>query len=302
MPLSTPIETRVTPGSNEAPDYAKQVSDRLVNEYVGLSATMAELIAEKATMPIPVTSDDDALLLGALIKRMRDLDGRIEAVRVLEKEPYLRGGNAVDALFNGWRDTLAKRNRNDRKAKNGHVDDLQDEINAYQEKKLAEERARRIAAEQDAARQAAEAARKAAEERAAAEAARLAAERARLPETTAAKTAVADQKEQQATVAEIEAQQAAEKLEEAQLASMARPADLTRVRGTTTGGAGVTLTTAQEPYALVEDRTKLNWAVLSVFFTDAEVEKALRAWAKTTGHRVQMDGAKIGFRNKGVTR
>jgi hypothetical protein len=38
------------------------------------------------------------------------------------------------------------------------------------------------------------------------------------------------------------------------------------------------------------------------FFTDAEIEKALRQWAKTTGHREKMSGAEIGFRNAGVTR
>jgi mono/diheme cytochrome c family protein len=47
-----------------------------------------------------------------------------------------------------------------------------------------------------------------------------------------------------------------------------------------------------------EDRAKLDKEALWPFFTDAEIEKALRAWAKTTGHRTQMEGAKIGFRAK----
>ena len=302
MPLNEPLNTRVVPGSNEATDFAKQVTERLADEYVGLTNTLAELKAEVPGLPIPAQSDHDILMIGALIKRFRDLDSRAEGVRVVEKEPYLRGGNAVDAFFNAMRDEIGKRNRNDRKAKNGVTDDLQAEINVYQERKLAEERARREAEAREAARIAREAAEKAAREAREAEAARLAAERARLPETTAAKTAVADQKEHAATIAQVEAQTAIERAEDARIATLAKPADLTRVRGADASGAGVTLTTAQEPYAILVDRDQIDMNMLRPFFTDAEIEKALRGWAKTTGHRVKMPGAEIGFRNKGVTR
>ena len=61
-------------------------------------------------------------------------------------------------------------------------------------------------------------------------------------------------------------------------------------------------TMKQEPYALVTDRYQLDMFKLLPFFTDAEIEKALRQWAKTTGHREKMAGAEIGFRNAGVTR
>jgi hypothetical protein len=44
----------------------------------------------------------------------------------------------------------------------------------------------------------------------------------------------------------------------------------------------------------------MDW--LRPYFTDFELDKALRAWAKATGHKVPMPGAEIGFRNKGVTR
>lgn len=302
MPLNTPIDTRVAPGSNEAPDYAKQVTDRLASEYVGLSNTMAELIAEVPNLPRPVKSDEDALMVGALIKRMRDLDSRIEAVRVLEKEPYLRGGNAVDALLNGWRDQLAKRNRNDRKAKDGWTDTLQSDINVFQDQKIAEERARRAAEAAEAERRLAEAAKAERAAAAAAEAARLAAERARKPEHIETKTAAATiQEAQKARAAELAAQ-AEQAADEARLATYAKPADLARVRGTAAAGGGVTLTVAQEPYAELIDRSKVDMEMLRPFFTDAEIEKALRGWAKTTGHRTQMPGAAIGFRNRGVTR
>jgi len=147
VPITEPLTTRSVPGSNESPDYAKDVTTRIASEYVGLTNTLDELLSEAREMPKEVTSDADALMLGALIKRLRDLDSRCESVRELEKEPYLRGGNAVDAFFNGMRDRIGRRNRNDRKAAAGATDILQARINAYQDQKLAEERARREAEE-----------------------------------------------------------------------------------------------------------------------------------------------------------
>lgn len=302
MPLNTPIDTRAAPGSNEAPDYAKQVTDRIASEYVGLTNTLDELVAEMPKLSPQVLSDADALTRGALIKRFRDLDSRVEGVRVLEAEPYLRGKNAVDSFFFGLRDLIGKRNRNDRSAKMGYADILQGEINVYQEQKIAEERARREADRVAMERAAQEAARKAAAEAAAAEEARQKAERARKAENIAANQALADQQAAAAAVAKQQAADALQAAEDARLATFAKPSDMARVRGNADAGGGVTLTVAQEPYAMVEDRTQLNWALIAPFFTDAEVEKALRAWARTTGHRTQMTGAAIGFRNKGVTR
>jgi len=302
MPITEPLDPRLAPGSNEAPDYAKQVTDRLADEYVGLTNTLAELLAEAREMPKEVSSEADALMLGALIKRMRDLDGRAEGVRVLEKEPYLRGGNAVDAFFNSMRDKIGRRVKTDRKSAAGAIDILQARINDFQERRLAEERARREAEE----RAAREAARKAAEEaeRIAREAAEkaAAAERARKAENQAARAAEAAALEEKAAVAREQAAQAVEKAEDARIATLAKPADMTRLRGSDSSGAGVTLTTKQEPYVLLVDRYQLDLSKLLPFFTDAEIEKALRQWAKTTGHREKMEGAEIGFRNAGVTR
>jgi hypothetical protein len=91
---------------------------------------------------------------------------------------------------------------------------------------------------------------------------------------------------------------AAEQAKEAELATLVRSADLTRVRG----ADGVMLTTAREPYAILTDRALVDMEALRPYFTDFEIEKAIRGWAKATGHKVQMAGAEIGFRNKGVTR
>jgi len=301
MPLDQPLAP-VANRHNEAPDYAKQVTDRIAGEYIGLTNTFDELVAESAKLPGDVASDSDALMIGALIKRLRDLDRRAESVRELEKEPYLRGGNAVDAFFNGLRDKIAKRNRNDRKAKNGVADDLQSRIDVWQERKAAEERARREAEAEAARRAAAIAAAKAAEEARIAEEARLKAERARTEANRAARAAEADEQAAAASRAASEAQAALERAEDTRIATLAKTADLVRVRGDDKIGGGVTLTSAQEAFAIVTDRSKLNMAALWPFFTDAEIEKALRGWAKTTGHRQKMEGAEIGHRSRGVTR
>lgn len=302
MPLNAPLNPRAVPGSNEAPDYAQQVTDRIAKEYAEVTITLDGLLAEAREMPKEVKSDADALLLGALIKRLRDLDNRCESIRGLEKEPYLRGGNAVDSFFNAMRDRIGRRNKNDRKAPAGATDVLQARINEYQEQKIAEERARREAERLATERAAQEAARKARAEAEAAEAARLKAERARNVESIANKQALADQQAAAAAQSAQEAATALQLAEDARLATLAKPADLSRIRGNAEAGGGVTLTTAQEPYAMLVDRDQLDMNILRPFFTDAEIEKALRGWAKTTGHKVKMPGAEIGHRNRGVTR
>src|SRR5882762_7190816 len=157
MPITEPMNPRAVPGSNEAPDYAQQVTDRIAAEYAEVTTTLDTLLAEAREMPKEVKSDADALMLGALIKRLRDLDNRCESIRGLEGEPYLRGKNAVDSFFFTMRDKIGRRNKNDRKSAAGATDILQARINSYQEQRLAEETARREAEARETARIAREA-------------------------------------------------------------------------------------------------------------------------------------------------
>ena len=103
--------------------------------------------------------------------------------------------------------------------------------------------------------------------------------------------------EKAAQDAAVDAQMASQSAHEARIATFAKPAELARTRGD-----GVLLTQARQPYAIVTDRGALDREKLWPFFTDAEIEKALRAWARTTGHSQPMPGAEIGFERKGVTR
>lgn len=295
---NTDTNPRAVVGDNQAPDYAQRVTEQMARDYAALEESVSTLLTEAREKPREVSTDAEATDIGALIKRMSDADKRAEAFRVAEKEPHLRGANAVDGFFFAIRDRLGKRNKNDRSAKPGAIDILQARVTAYLEKKRIEEETRRRREADEAARVAREAAAKAEAERVAAEQARLAAERARKPEIKEQKAEVAAQAEQTASVSTAEAQVAGTLAQEAHIATLAKPADMARTRG----DDGVLLTLAKESYAIVVDRSKLDAMKLWPFFTDAEVEKALRGWAKNTGFNSPMDGAEIGRKNKGVTR
>jgi hypothetical protein len=289
---------RAVVGSNQAPEYAQRVTDQMARDYEALTQGVAALLEEARGKPVEVTTDDVALDVGALIKRLGDADKRAEAFRIAEGEPFLRGKNAVDQFFFAIRDKLGRRNKNDRSAKPGAIDILQARVSSFLERKRIEEQARR---DREAAEQARIAREKAAEDeraRLAAEEARLAAERARAPAKVEEKAAIAEKAEEQASVASAEAAIAAERAQEAHIATLAKPAEMARTRG----DDGVLLTLAKENYAIMVDRSKLDMAKLWPFFTDSEVEKALRAWAKNTGYTQPMAGAEIGRKNKGVTR
>lgn len=295
------LNPRATLGDNQAPDQAEIVAGRLADDYREAVRNVDELLAEAQAMPDAVNSDPEALSFGALIKKLKDADTRLEAFREAEKQPYLRGGNAVDNFFHSIRDKIIRR-ANNRAGRPGMINILQDRINVWQEKKIAAERARLERERLEAARIAREQAthlRKLQEE--ADEAAR-AAMRARSEKTKQERALAAEE----ASVAEADAKAAAdlarEQAEEARLATLVKPADISRVRGNDASGAGVLLTTARESYAMLVNRDLVDMDILRPYFTDFEIEKAIRGWAKSTGHKVQMSGAEIGFRNKGVTR
>lgn len=289
---------RAVVGDNQAPDYAQRVTEQMARDYAALEESVSALLNEAREKPKEVTNDAEATDFGALIKRMGDADRRAEAFRVAEGEPYLRGKNAVDGFFNAIRDRLGKRNKSDRSAKPGAIDILQARVTAYLERKRIEEQARRDREAAEQRRLALEAQERAAREAREAEELRLAAERARKPEIVEQKAAAAAEAEERASTAAAQAAVEASKAQDAHIATLAKPADMARTRG----DDGVLLTLAKENYAYMTDRSKLDMAKLAPFFTDAEVEKALRAWAKTTGYNQPMDGAEIGRKNKGVTR
>lgn len=300
-------------------DYAAEESARLEREYIGLTNSLEELIAEGKKLPGEVDSDDAALRIGAVIKRFRDLDSRVEGVRVLEKEPHLRKGDAVQAFFKSMREIIQPEDKKTRRLKPGWIDRLQGVIDSYQAEKERKERERleNIRREEQRKLEAARAeqerlAREAEQAAIAAAEAAAAAARARAPAKIEEKKAEAVQLQQQANEAASAVEAATTKVEttmeqatEARVDTFASSPDLVRTRGTADDGAGVLLTTAKESYAYLLDRKLLDdKSKLALFehLNDAEVEKALRGWAKATRYEQPMPGCEIGRKNKGVTR
>lgn len=291
---NTAENPRAVSGNNEAPDYAKAVTEQMHRDYAEVENTIDGLLAEARVLPNTVDDDESMGRFARIIKRLRDTAARIEAFRIKEKEYYLRGGNAVDGYFNAQYLRCERRNKAD---KPGAADVLAARLDDYNQRKLKAEQERRRREQEEQDRIARDAYEKAAREAAEAERARLAAERARKIETIEQKTAIADAKDGRAELAKVEAMMAAEKAEQARMATLAKPAAMVRTR---IDDALITMGT--ESYAEVVDRDKLDKAKLWPFLNDDAIAKALRAWAKTTGHTQQMEGANIGKKPKSVVR
>lgn len=286
---------RAVVGDNRSPDAAKMVTEQMQSDYAALSTTVTDLLDEARALPREIDDDETKGRFASLIKRFRDTAARIEAFRVAEKEPHFRAGQAVDQFFFGL---SAKINRRAKTDKPGAADVLQQRLTDYDTRKLREEQERRRLEAERLRREAEEKQRQEEEARRKAEEARLAAERARKAETIAAKTAVAEQAEAEAASAKVETEVIGAQAQEAHIQTLAKPADIMRQR--TDDGTLTTMGT--EPFAEIEDDTLLDKDVLWPFISLDAKAKALRAWAKTTGHNRQMTGASIGKRPKSVVR
>jgi hypothetical protein len=285
----------VAGGNTGAIDYAKEESERLRRDYAALDETVALLEVESDAFPEEIPDADTKEKVVDLIKRGRDVKARVEALHKVEKEPHFRRGQGVDQFFFGLWDRLTKR---DRKNRDGFIDSLNSKLTRYDVRIVAEENERRRKAFEEAERIRLKAEADRIEKERIAEEARLAAERARLPATTAAKTEVAEDREADAGASRVEEAIATTAAEDAYVSTLARPADLARTRT----ASGTLSTMAEEPFAEIEKAELLNMAKLWPYIAFAEKEKALRAWAKSTGHNEQMTGAKIGRRPKSRVR
>jgi hypothetical protein len=295
--------------AEEQGDFAAITTAYLDEEYAAQPQITASLLDEARALPPAVEDDETKGKYTSLIKRLRDQVKNLESYHAKEKQPYLRGGQAVDQKFFGLIEKLARRVKT---GKPGAADVLLARVTAYDDRREAEERARLQREADQRAAVAREAQRKAEEERRERErienearAAAEAAERARKPEHIEAKTEIAQAKQAEAqaqagaaTEAAITANVATIQAEEARVATFAKSADLMRHRGED----GTLSTRQQEPYAIIEDESLLDrealWPLISM---DAK-EKALRTWAKIHNFNKPMAGASIGRRPRSVVR
>lgn len=295
---------------DQAVNYGEEVIERLNIDFKELRREAEAVLAEAREAPKEV-NDDDALNKNAsLIQRIRDLNARAKAFHVKEKEPYLRRGEAVDQFFFGLMDKLFRRAKGNNpgaadilQARN--TDYLLRKEEAERQRREAEEAAKRAEAERIRKEQE-EAARKAAEAAEAARQATLKAERARNDAKIAANKKAA---EEAAAAAQKAADEAATLARQAETAEQAATdasidanrgaADLARTRG-----EGVLSTLKMEGFAEIKngEAAKLDAVALWAYVPIKAKEQALSAWAKANDYGVQMEGALIGKRRKGMTR
>jgi hypothetical protein len=284
---------RAVAGDNVDRDHAKDVSDRLSKDYAALADSVAAILAEARALPAEVTDQDSAGAVTAVIKRMRELDTRIDGIREAEKEPYLTSERAVDQFFFSLRERLARRKKTDQA---GGADVLQARLHAYNEKREREERERREAAAR-AAREAEDSARRQREEQqriadeAAAKAARARSEASRAAAADAAAAAAAAAAEAR----RVEDEQRQQRMTADALAQ-AKPADLVRERHA--GGALNTM--RQVPLVAILDPGKLDAVALWPFVKDDHKLMALKLWAKVSQYKKPMEGADIRMVNDTV--
>lgn len=289
---------RAVIGDNEspdAPDYARLAVRRMESDYGEVAKTVAALLDEARELP-EITNDETKGRYATVIKRFRDLTKRLETFHAKEKEAPYRTGQGIDQFFFGLIDKCSRR---DKKNKPGASDVLLARLNDYDTRKLAEEQARRKREADEAERIARLAREEQQRKDREAEEARQAAERARAPAKVEEKTGIAVAAEEQADAAKVETTVAEAKADDAHIATLAKPADIMRMRD---AESGTLSTMATEPYAELVDRDLLDKAKLWPFLRQDAIEIALRAWAKTVGHTQQMDGASIGKRPRSVVR
>lgn len=279
---------RAVIGDNvHADDATASLVDRLSSDYGALTKSAALLLDSARSLGETVENERELEGFSNTIVAIRDAASRAEAYRVSEKEPYLRSGQAVDGFFNSIKERLEK----GRKVLQGRVDD-------YQRRKLAAERERRrLEAERQAreakeAREREDAARREAEER------RLAAERARKPEIAGAKAAIADEAEQAAASAAADATVAQDAAETARIEALRKGSDMSRSRF----DGGRLVTTREVGFCELVDRSLVDLNELRPYFTETEIAKAARGWAKATGYTRQMPGLDVGKRDEAVVR
>jgi len=263
---------RAVPGSNITGDVAA----RLAADYADLVADVNAAIMAAHAMPLTVEGPEDVAALSSQAVKLRDLKARAEAARVVEKEPYLRSGEAVDAFFKTWQEMLEAVRKM-----------LVAPIDSYKQAQLRAERERREAEAREARRRE-EQARKAREE------AEAAARRARAPETR-------ERHEQDAHFARVDESVAAAASEQATVATMVKSSELARERFEGKERSGV-VTMRKAAVVYIEDVSLLDLELLRPFFREEHLLAALKAWAKNTNYAAKMPGAVAVQRDETIIR
>ncbi len=182
MPEEEDINPRAQMGGNNPPllETLADTNKALIGEIDPIALRANKLSTDIKAADGVIKDEDQLGIVAELVTDTIALSKRIEARRVVEKEPYLTAGREVDGFFATFKERL------------GRIEQVFADLStAYQRKKAADERAR---AEAEAARLRAE------EERL-----RIAADAAKRPATTEKKHEQADEIAAQADAAEARA-------------------------------------------------------------------------------------------------
>lgn len=87
------------PTTNNPPDDADPLIDRLREKYEALADEQADLELSASKLPKEVKTDADVIAVNAWVKAARELARKAEAARKDEKDHFLRQGQKVDGFF-----------------------------------------------------------------------------------------------------------------------------------------------------------------------------------------------------------
>lgn len=249
------------------PDYATGIAAQFPADFAHLSAEVAEHEIAALALPEEITDKDSHDKTVDLIATMKTAANKIEAIRIAEKDPFLRAERAVDGFFNPILDILIDKRK-------GYVGKLTMRVTAYLQRKAAAERA-------------------AAEERARVERERAAAIR-REQEIAEARAAEARRAATKAT-REAEAARLSEQAQEVENraavlteAAASKPAD-SKARTDKGSLSGLKTDWTFE----VEDYTAIDLNLLRAYIGDEAINKALKAFVKINKDRITVPGVRF---------
>jgi hypothetical protein len=252
------------------------IVERLELDYGALLNAVTEELNAAEALPEVVENSTDMAEVGAMIIRLRDLAARAESHRRSEKEPWLRGGNAVHVFFTKrliesldlMRRILSRR------------------LDVFKQRQLADERVKREVAATAARRQHEEAQRTLRESE-------DAVGRARSLESKL-------QREQEAASARVESDAANARAEDAALQTKTKAGRMVGEHFEGTRSGQVTMRKHEVVY--INDVRKLDLELLRPFLKEEHLLMALRAWARATGFAREMPGATVSVREVAIVR
>lgn len=246
-PATAPI------GHNNPP-----ISEILTDQFKGELASVESLAERANKMPKEISSDDELPKLAAIVKDCRALSKTLDKLRLAETEPLRERTSATNNFFN----TSIKRLDRMNTAANAT-------ITKYNQKKIEDERQRRLAEEEEARKEAA----------------------AKLQAATEASGG------SETEIAMAEAQAAEDNAAKAKAETRAKASDIAR----TTTEAGTVSSRSVWTFA-IENSGEIPLDQLRPYFGIDAIEKALRGYVNANKSHAKLPGVRFFQQQKAIVR